>query len=316
MPRSSRPGLVPAAVLVLATLASALAAAELAVPYLTSRVNDTAGLLSPEARQRIEQKLAAVEQRTGAQIAVLTIPSLEDEPVEDYAVRVAQTWKLGQGEEDNGVLLLVSKADRKMRIEVGYGLEPELTDLESGMILDDVIRPRFQRGDFDGGIEAGTEAIANAIEGQPVTVAEKPAGDSLSELPVGPRLVFLLIFLVLVGTFSFAAIGSSGCQSWFLYAFLTPFYFAFPSAILGAQAGIGFALAWLIGFPLLKALLGRGRGPGPPRARRSPAMFPWIIGTGGGGWSSRGGWSGGGGGFGGFSGGGGSFGGGGASGSW
>lgn len=293
------------------------------VPYLSGRVNDTANLLTPEARQRLEEKLAALEKQTGgAQVAVLTVPSLEGEPLEDYSVRVAETWKLGQKGKDNGALMLVSKGDRKMRIEVGYGLEPQLTDLQTHVILDEIMRPRFQQGDFEGGIEAGVDAIAGALTGKPVEAPKATGGgESIGELPVGERAGFSLIFLLVVGIFSLVALSSSGCQSWFLYAVLTPFYFGLPSAILGQGAGIGFALGWLIGFPILKALFGPktgGRG-GPGGRRRGLGGWPIILpgGWGGGSWSSRGGgWSGGGGGFGGFSGGGGSFGGGGASGSW
>jgi uncharacterized protein len=304
------------------TLAAVPAVPGKQVPYLAGHINDTAGLLSPEARQRLEEKLAALEKQTGgAQIAVLTIPSLEGEPLEDYSLRVAETWKLGQKGKDNGALMLVSKGDRKMRIEVGYGLEPQLTDLQTHVILDEIMRPRFQQGDFEGGIEAGVDAIAGALTGKPVEAPKATdGGESIGELPVGAKAGFSLIFLLVIGLFSLVALTSSGCQSWFLYAILTPFYFGFPSAILGPGAGVGFALGWLIGFPLLKMLLGpRMGGPGGGLRRRGGA-WPIILpgGWGGGGWSSRGGgWSGGGGGgFGGFSGGGGSFGGGGASGSW
>ncbi|PYM56963.1 MAG: methanol dehydrogenase, partial [Candidatus Rokuibacteriota bacterium] len=135
------------------------------VPYLAGRVNDLARVLSPAARDRLEAKLRDLEQRTGAQVAVLVIPSLEGESLEAYSVRVAQTWKLGRKGVDDGVLFLVAKNDRKMRIEVGYGLEPRLTDALSRQILDDQVRPRFRNNDFDGGIEAGVDAIGAVIEG-------------------------------------------------------------------------------------------------------------------------------------------------------
>ncbi|HEY9420576.1 MAG TPA: TPM domain-containing protein, partial [Thermoanaerobaculia bacterium] len=149
------------------------------VPFLAGRVNDQANLLSPEQRQRIEQKLAGLEQRTTHQVVVLTVDSLEGDPIEDYANRVAETWKLGTAEKDNGALLLVASGDRKMRIEVGYGLEPDLTDLQTNVIQNDVIIPYFRRGDFGGGIEAGVDAMIGAIQGDevaPAAPAPRPPG--------------------------------------------------------------------------------------------------------------------------------------------
>ena len=291
------------------------------VPFLSGRVVDDAHLLTADARQRIDDELAALEKQTGDQVAVLTTPSLDGEVLEDYSLKVARTWGLGGKSENNGVLLVVVPDDRKMRIEVGYGLEGKLTDLQTHVIQDDVMRPRFQGGDFAGGIAAGVDGIASALRGEAVATPERAqGGEDVRGMPAASKLGFGLIFLVLVGTFSLLALFSSGFQSWFLYALLTPFYWTFPSAFLGAGAGTGFALGWLIGFPLLKILLGRkGGGPrgGGWRSRRR--SWPVFLPTGVGGWSSRGGggWGGGGGfGGGGFSGGGGSFGGGGSSGSW
>ncbi|HXO18437.1 MAG TPA: TPM domain-containing protein, partial [Thermoanaerobaculia bacterium] len=282
------------------------------VPFLSGRVDDTAGMLPPEARQRIEDKLKALEQQTGAQVAVLTVDSLDGEVLEDYSHKVAQTWGLGKKGKDNGVLLLISKSDRKIRIEVGYGLEGQLTDLQNHVIIDEIMRPEFQRGDFAGGIEKGVGAIVSAVSGKGVPTPEKPAGRP-NDLPVAGRALFGLIFLVVIGTFSLVALSTSGCQSWFLYLFLTPFYFTFPMAIGGPALGIGLAVGWLVLFPVLRLLFGRRTGGGGFwRGGGWPIFFPGgFLGGGGGGWSSRGGgWGGGGG----FSGGGGGFGGGGASG--
>ncbi|HVR97569.1 MAG TPA: TPM domain-containing protein [Thermoanaerobaculia bacterium] len=300
------------------------AAGALDVPYLTGRVNDYANMISPDVEQRIDQKLAAFERQSGgAQVAVLTIESLDDEVLEDYANRVAQTWKIGGAEKDNGVLFLIAEQDRKMRIEVGYGLEPELTDLESRVIMDNVVRPRFQNGDFGGGIEAGVDAIVGSLQGQEMTETAPPANP---EIPVGSKMLVLLIFAVVVGTFSVIAVVSHGCQSWFLYLFLTPFYAIFPS-VLWPGAGLIAAGVWLVAFPILKALFSRPGSGGSGGGRGSGGFGGWPIfmpPIGGG--RRRGGWVIGGGGFGGggfgggggggFSGGGGSFGGGGASGSW
>lgn len=276
------------------------------VPFLTGRVNDSANLLTPEQRQRIEAKLAGLEQRTTIQVAVLTVNSLEGDPIEDFSIRVVETWKLGEKGEDNGALLLVSRDDRKMRIEVGYGLEPVLTDLRTSVIQNDVIIPYFRRGDFGGGIEAGVDAIVSTVEGkavQPATPQEpRRGGEGRSGWSPG----FLLFMLFLLFPFSMDAIRS---RSWFMYLFLMPFYF-FLGSILSPIVGMIAAGAWMVGFPILRMIM-----PKQPQRLRRRGGGGWFIGPGMGGWGGGGGggWSGGGGGF---SGGGGSFGGGGSSSSW
>ena len=306
-----------AALLLLLLIASPAFALE--VPYLSGRVVDNADLIPDDVQQRIEQKLAAYEQQyQGRQIAVLTIESLEGEALEDYSLRVAETWKLGrkrqpgqpQQEADNGVLFLIAEQDRKMRIEVGYGLEGELTDLESGRVLDNVVTPYFRSGDFGAGVEKGVEGIVAAIGGEPVAPA--PGADAAPQAGTGERALFGMIFFFVIGVFSLMAVFSQGCQSWFMYVFLMPFYATFPNMIF---PGLGLAalIAWAVLFPILKMIFGRRIGSGIPTWGRRGGGPPFIFfGGGGGGWGG-GGWGGGGGGF---SGGGGSFGGGGSSGSW
>ena len=162
----------------LALVALPTAGAELEVPYLAGRVNDLAGMISPEAEARIESRLAELQRSTGAQVAVLTVPSLEGDPIEDFSMRVVETWKLGSAERDNGVLFLIARDDRRMRIEVGYGLEAVIPDILAGRIQDELVRPSFQGGDFDGGVEAAIEAIAGLAEGDPQAMPEKPARSS------------------------------------------------------------------------------------------------------------------------------------------
>lgn len=279
----------------------------LEVPFLVARVNDLAGALSPAARERLETKLRDLEGRTGAQVAVLVIPSLEGESLEAYSVRVAQTWKLGRKGVDDGVLFLVAKNDRKMRIEVGYGLEPRLTDALSRAILDERVRPRFRANDFDGGIEAGVDAIAATIQGTPLA----PAAVSRSRGPrrpaLLPRLFMGTIFVAVVGVHSLMAVLTPTAMAWFLYVFLMPFYALFPSFIVPPYGGVVACSAWILLFPILRSRL-------KPWSKEFKAQHPGLAGfAGGGGRSgSGGGWSSGGG----FSGGGGSFGGGGASSSW
>jgi uncharacterized protein len=295
-----------AAVLVLLLLLLPTLAAALDVPPLRNRrVNDDANIIPADIRQRIEQKLADFEQQTTNQIAVLTVESLEGDPIEDFSLRVAEAWKLGQAGKDNGVLLVVSEADRRMRIEVGYGLEPVLTDLETSLIQRDVIVPFFRRGDYGGGIEAGVDALIAAVQGDEVEPAggRQPLSGGRDGRSLPSLLLFALVFLV---PFSLSAARSG---SWLVGLFLTPFYF-FLGSLVAPFLGIIAAGVWIVLFSVLRLLLPRrhlGRG------YRSGGGGWWIgPGWGGGG----GGWSGGGGGFGGFSGGGGSFGGGGSSSSW
>ncbi len=296
-----------------ASLLLALAATPvtaLDVPFLAGHVNDYAGMVPAETAARLEERLGELERRTGAQVAVLTVESLEGDPIEDFSLRVAETWKLGEKGKDNGVLFLVAKEDRKMRIEVGYGLEATLPDALAKRILDSVARPRFRAGDFGGGIEATVTAIAAAIEGDTAAIPAEtgPTPHPAMQMPILARVGGMLIFVVVIGLFSLLALFGKGCQSWFLYVFLMPFYFAFPLAFVGPAGLVLFAL-WLVGFPILKYLLGKT-----PGGQRFLAAHPDLVqfvttsgGSGSGGWSS-GGSS--------FSGGGGSFGGGGASSSW
>jgi len=294
---------------VLVTVLAAPLAGARDVPFLTGRVNDTAGMLPVETRERVEVKLAELEKSTGSQVAVLTIASLEGEPLEEYSLKVAQTWKLGRKGVDDGAILLVARDDRKMRIEVGYGLEAKLTDIACKRILDDVVRPAFRDGDFGRGVESGVDAMIGTIQGKDVL---PPAGAGLRRTAVPPpliaRLLGTLIFLVVVGVFSFIAVFGKGCMSWFLYAFLMPFYAAFPAAFWGRP---GFALfpIWVLGFPIAKFVLGKTRV-GKSFLKGHPGLVAFAASSGhsgsGGGWSSGGG----------FSGGGGSFGGGGASSGW
>ena len=304
-----RAAAVPTAAIALLVVLTAALAKE--IPFLSGRVVDEAGLLSAAARQRIDAELAALERESGDQVAVLVVQSLGGEPLEEYSIKVAQTWKLGQKGKDNGILLLISRDDRKLRIEVGYGLEGTLTDLRSNEIIDQVIRPRFQQGDFDGGVEQGVDAIVKVLHGQPLPA--RPAAPVAGAMTIGARIVFALVFLVVVGVFSMVALATRGAQSWFLYFFLLPFYIAFPFAFGGPVVAAALTGLWLIGFPTVK-LLRRGQG-GPLHSGKRAGGF-WsglATGSGGGFFSSSGsgGSSGGG-----FSGGGGSFGGGGASGGW
>jgi uncharacterized protein len=275
------------------------AAAAKDIPPLTGRIVDQANLLTADQKQRIETKLAAFEKETGDQVAVLTFDSLDGEAIEDYANKVGRAWALGQKGKDNGVVLLVAKQDRKMRIEVGYGLEPVLTDLQTSVIQNEVIIPYFKKGDFGGGIEAGVDAILSTIQGKPFQPAPEPAGQPVKGKG-GPDFSFLFFALFILVPFSLSAARS---RSWFLYLLLMPIYF-FLGTLVNVTVGLIALGVWAALFPILRTILPKsaGIGHGGPGG-----WFGGFGGGGGGGWSSGGG---------GFSGGGGSFGGGGSSSSW
>jgi uncharacterized protein len=182
------------AVLVLALWG--IAAAALTVPPPpTRRINDYAGALTAEERQRLEQKLIERERSSSNQIVVAIFKSLEGESLEDFSIRLAQAWRIGQKGLDNGVIFLVFVNDRKMRIEVGYGLEANLTDAISSSILRDVVAPRFREGHIADGINAGLDAISQAIAG----TYKQPAPKAVNRGPSIDPLTLLLLFVVFGG---------------------------------------------------------------------------------------------------------------------
>src|SRR5688572_28062250 len=151
--------------LIAATLVAASVATAADVPYLTGRIVDNAEILSAATVQKLTADLKSHEERTTNQVAVLTVKSLEGESVEDFAVRVFEQWKLGQKGKDNGVLVVVAPQDRRMRIEVGYGLEGTLTDAAAARIIRDRMTPRLKDNDYDGGIAHGVAAIVATLDG-------------------------------------------------------------------------------------------------------------------------------------------------------
>jgi uncharacterized protein len=285
------------AAVALALLLAGSAGAEVAVPPLTGRVVDLTGTLSGEAVNRIESKLANFEAAKGSQIAVLIVPSTQPEEIEQFSIRVEDAWKLGRKGVDDGAYLIVAKNDRRVRIEVGYGLEGAMSDAVANRIVDEVVAPRFKSGDFDGGIEAGVNQMIAVVNGEPL-----PPPDRKWEHRggLGNMLPLLLVVVFVVSGVLRALFGR-----------------LFGSLATGGIAG---GLAWL-----LSHLLPIGLGAGVVAF-----LFAMLAGSASRGWSAGGGWGGGfggglgggfggggfGGGGGGFSGGGGGGGGGGASGSW
>jgi uncharacterized protein len=277
-----------ASLLAFALCWAVIAGAQVPVPPLGGRVTDQTATLTDEQKSALEQTLRSFEARKGSQVAVLIVPSTAPETIEQYALRVAEQWKPGRKNVDDGALLVVAKDDRTLRIEVGYGLEGALTDAASKRIISEIIVPRFRQGDFYGGITAGVDRILRVIDGEPLPKPEerRPGGTR----GIGAILPVMMILALIVGGVLHTVLGR------------------FPGALVtaGAVSVVAWMLAGAISVALIAGviaflftLLGGGMG---------------GRGLGGGGFG--GGFGGGGFGGGGFSGGGGGFGGGGASGRW
>ncbi len=280
------------------------------VPPLRARVNDLAGMLSPEAAQALEQRLADFEQETGHQIAVLTIPSLEGDAIEDFGIRVAEAWKIGKKGFDNGAILLIVQKERKLRIEVGYGLEGVLPDAVASRIIREVIVPRFRDGDFSGGIVAGVNAVMQVTKGEPLPESARTVNRSRSSQ--GGSLVNVLMITAMLALF----IGMTQRR---LFGGIFGGSAAGLVAALGSSAGIGLGLGLALAVGAILGAVGSSLGPGSSANQWTGSSRYRRGGWGGGifpGGFGGGGFGGGGFGGGGFGGGGGGFGGGGASGSW
>lgn len=293
-------------------LSTQLTVAQKAIPELWgTRVHDEAHVLSQQTVDRLESQLKVYEDSTSNQIAILLVSSLDGDVLESYSLKVAEKWKLGQHDKDNGALLLIAVDDRKMRIEAGSGLEGTLTDAVCSRIIRNEIAPHFRSSDYDAGVTAGIQAMILAIGGEYVADGSD-SGSELTELTWKERLLIGLFIFGILGIFTFVGLFVPGCSGWFLYAFLIPFYATFPIVVLGVNGGLTALAVYVLGFPILKILLKK-------TAWGKKLADKMQSSSGGSGWTSGGGWSGGGwssGGGGGFSGGGGSFGGGGSSGSW
>jgi uncharacterized protein len=278
-----------ASLLAFALCWGAVAGAQVLVPPMGSRVTDQTATLTNEQKSSLEQTLRSFEARKGSQVAVLIVPSTAPETIEQYALRVAEQWKPGRKNVDDGALLVVAKDDRTLRIEVGYGLEGALTDAASKRIISEIIVPRFRQGDFYGGITAGVDRILRVIDGEPLPKPEesRPAG----KRGIGSILPVMMILALVVGGVLHTVLGR------------------FPGALVtgGAVSVVAWMLAGAISVALIAGVI---------------AFLFTLMGGGMGGRGLQGGGFGGGGfggggfGGGGFSGGGGGFGGGGASGRW
>jgi uncharacterized protein len=272
-------------------LAASLSQAQIAVPVLTARVTDLTGTLSGEAVTRIEAKLANLEAKKGSQIAVLMLPTTQPEDIEQFGIRVEDAWKLGRKGVDDGAYLIVAKNDRRVRIEVGYGLEGALPDAIANRIITETITPHFKLGDYDGGVEAGVDQMISVVNGEPLPAPDRQWEHHSS---LGNLLPLLLVVVFVAGGVLRAFFGR-----------------LLGSLITGTLAG---SIAWLLSQFLL---IGLGAG-------IVAFLFAMLAGSSSRAWSAGSGWGSGfgggrgfsGGGGGGFSGGGGGGGGGGASGGW
>jgi uncharacterized protein len=291
--------------LLAALLALAVAAwAQQPVPALTARVIDQTGTLSAAQREALEGKLAAFEAKAGPQIVVLLVPGTAPEDIAAYAQRVADAWKIGRREAGDGVLVVVAKGERRVRIEVAKALEGAIPDLAARQIIDNHVRPAFRADDYAGGLNAAVDALIGRIQGEGLPAPAPGWGDARPGFQLDELALFFFVGVpvigaVLTGLFgrklgSLLTAGAAGGMGWW-----------FTTSMLVA-VGAGLLALVLVGIFGIGSALRRGT-----RGRNLPHVGGW----GGGGWSGggSGGWDGGGG-F--SSGGGGDFGGGGASGDW
>ncbi|PKN84292.1 MAG: hypothetical protein CVU51_10750 [Deltaproteobacteria bacterium HGW-Deltaproteobacteria-1] len=309
--------------LMIALALAALSAFAVDVPFLTGRVTDNAQILSNETRKTITANLKAHEEKTTNQIAVLTVPTLEGVSIEEYATAVFNTWKLGQKGKDNGILLIVAPKDRRMRIEVGYGLEGTMTDGIAGSIIRNVMAPLFKSNDYDKGIDEGVRAMINVLEGGQApaeageTEAEVQKSSTLdmevANISITEKILFGAFIFGVIGLFTAIGILTPG-MGWFLYFFLIPFWATFPIVVLGTTGTLYLLITYVVGFPIAKLILSRTdwyeKAQKDLKTKGRASIGGFTVGSGDSGSSS---WSSGGSSF---SGGGGSSGGGGASGSW
>lgn len=305
----------------------ACAASAFEVPYLSGRIVDHAEILDARTRQRLDAQLKSHEEATGNQIAVLTVRSLGGESVEACAEQVFNTWGLGEKGKDNGVLLLVAPAERRLRIEVGYGLEGTLTDVAANRIIRNVMTPRFKEGDFDAGVSEGVAAILGQLGGTAQAPADAPAQSGPAraagfdgflegpDLPLPERILLGAFVFGIIGLFTALGILMPGV-GWFLYVFLIPFWAMFPIIIVGTRGALVLLGLYVVGFPIAKLAIARTAWYAKARqdleARGSVRIGGLTLGSGSAGSSWSSGTSSGSS----FSGGGGRSGGGGASGSW
>ncbi|MGM9487512.1 TPM domain-containing protein [Ideonella sp. YS5] len=296
------------AALGLGPLAGAQAQELQQVPALSARVTDQTATLTAGQREALEAKLATFEREAGTQIVVLIVATTKPEDIAAYAYRVADQWKVGRRDVGDGLLVLVAKEDRRVRIEVAKALEGAIPDLAARQIIDGALRPAFKAGDYAGGLNAAIDQLAARVRGEALpTPAQQPSRERKSGFGWDQLAMFFFLGVPVIGAVltgvlgrkvgGLATGGAAGAVAW---------WFGAPLLIAGAAALVALLLVGVLGIgSAARRSLGGGRG-------GRGGLVPPIIWGGGGGGS----WGGGGGGGGFSSGGGGDFGGGGASGDW
>ncbi|WP_423824103.1 TPM domain-containing protein [Salinisphaera sp. SPP-AMP-43] len=184
-------------------------------PQLTGRVVDNADMLSPATEQRLTRILSGLEQSNGDQVVVVTLPDLDGHSIESYGYQLGRSWGIGDQHKDNGALLIISKKDRAIRIEVGYGLEGQLTDAKSSVIIHRIIEPAFKKGDFDAGVLQGTAAIVQVLGGKPPSELAAQASEAMqhnqSNRPsLGHTLMFFVLLVAIIALFGGGGGGGRG----------------------------------------------------------------------------------------------------------
>lgn len=171
------------------------------IPPLKARVTDLTGTLTPPDIEALEYRLRVFEERKGAQLVVLILPTTKPETIEQFGIRLFDTWKVGRKGVDDGVMLIVAKDDRKLRIEVGYGLEGTLSDATAKRIIEELIVPRFKEGDVPGGVQAGVQAIIKVVDGEalPANTQAPLAGGYLQDVTLSDELVLVFLAAVILG---------------------------------------------------------------------------------------------------------------------
>ncbi|MDH6591623.1 uncharacterized protein M2165_001512 [Variovorax sp. TBS-050B] len=298
-----------AAVCLVLAAASALAQGLLPIPALTARVIDQTGTLDAAQRAGLETKLAAFEQRKGSQIAVLMVPTTQPEDIASYAQRVGDAWKIGRRDVGDGLLVIVAKDDRKMRIATAKALEGAVPDLAAVRIIDEEMKPRFRNGDFSGGLNAAVDRLIGLVDGEPLPEPAREGGaDADKDFDWENLAIFLFVGVFIGAPIVRALLGKTLGSVVMGGGIGAVAFFLTTSVVIAVIAGMVALMVSLFSAVAATAPnLGRRGGGG----GGGGGFGGW--GGGGGGWSS-GGSSGGGGGF--SSGGGGDFGGGGASGDW
>lgn len=179
-------------------------------PELTGRVVDNADMIDKSEQARLTNMLAAHEQKSGEQVVVVTLPDLGGVTIEEYGYQLGRHWGIGAKGEDTGALLIVAKAERKIRIEVGYGLEGRLTDAQSSVIVNRIVTPAFKQGEFSRGIVDGTAAMVRVLGGNPLAEAEQSRRGESGSPSIGRTLAFFVLMVVIIGLFGSGGGGGRG----------------------------------------------------------------------------------------------------------